>query len=167
MPCTTNVPNGAENVAVFYIAYMRQIDLGAFVDVDAECKGGSCLNELSIQVMVVFTTKTFVAQILEIVKPKLQHKITSVVQKMQLRRMQNQVMDVTHVLAQIVLPESAEEMLHVDPVTLRRKAAAESRKADLEARLLRINLKGDEHPAERESYLVDYPSTCVFIQPLS
>jgi len=90
-----------------------------------------------------------------------------VVQKMQLRKMQNQVMDVTHVLEQMVLPDSAEEMLGVDPVTLRRKAAAEKRKADLEARLLRINLKGDEHPAERESYLVDYPSTCVFIQPLS
>jgi hypothetical protein len=150
---------------LFYIAYMRQVDL-SFIhkdlgEIDAECKGGSCLPELSVQVGVVFTTKMLIAQILEVVKPWLiKHKAT-VVQGLHLNALKKQIEKAAAETAQIVLPDSIEEMVHVDEATLQRKEALDSKHENLERRLhlARERVMEEGTDVEKESYLVEYEST--------
>ena len=53
---------------LFYIAYMREIP-DPFSGNAHPCKGGSCLAELQLQLLVVFTTKTMGKQVGNSVKP--------------------------------------------------------------------------------------------------
>lgn len=61
---------------LFYIGYMRQVDTSFLdLDVDAECANGSCLSELEVQVLVVFTTKSIGQSLMEVIGPKLTHML--------------------------------------------------------------------------------------------
>ena len=149
---------------LFYIAYMRQVDL-SFIheelgEIDAECKGGSCMPELSVQVGVVFTTKMLIAQVLEIAKPWLAAKKSTVAQMLHLNKLQKQLKHTMTEAAQMVLPENVEEMLEVDEPTLKRKEALDQKAEALAQRLRRAQEAGlQSSPAETESYLVDYENT--------
>ena len=63
--------------------------------------------------------------------------------------------------AQIVLPESIEEMVHVDEATLQRKEALDAKHENLERRLhlARERVMEEGTDVEKESYLVEYEST--------
>ena len=149
---------------LFYIAYMRQVDL-SFIhedlgEIDAECKGGSCMPELSVQVGVVFTTKMLIAQVLEIAKPWLAAKKSTVGQALQLSKLQKQLKHTMAEAAQMVLPENVEEMLEVDEPTLKRKEALDQKAENLAKRLRHAQEAGLEgSAAENESYMVDYENT--------
>jgi hypothetical protein len=56
---------------LFYIAYLRQIE---FRGVKKQCDQ-SCLGELQLQMLIVFTGKTFGLQFVELAKPFVAHKI--------------------------------------------------------------------------------------------
>eukprot|EP01043_Picozoa_sp_COSAG02_P010530 COSAG02_NODE_371_length_23642_cov_21.655227_13_plen_433_part_00 len=149
---------------LFYIAYMRQVDL-SFInrdlgEIDAECKGGTCMPELSVQVGVVFTTKMLIAQILEVFKPWLVARKATVVHILQLSKLKKQLQQTAAEAAQFILPEDVEEMLEIDPAALKRKEALDQKAAALELRLTHAKdaaLHGSA--AENESYLVDYENT--------
>jgi hypothetical protein len=95
---------------------MRQIEL-PFSNVDAECKGGSCLSELSIQIGVVFTTKTIAAQFVEIFKPWIQTYLRYVAQKLQLDKLKAEMVSVVTTIQQIALPDSMEEVSAAFPLS--------------------------------------------------
>ena len=143
---------------------MRGIDL-SFVglgDIDTECKGGSCLPELSVQVGVVFTTKTIIAQFLEIFKPWLKKRRAQIANTLQLGKVQKELSKIAEDAAQLVLPDAVEEWVNVDEATLRRKRAMDQKQAVLEQRLQNAQER-DAHRegagAEIESYLAEYSST--------
>lgn len=58
---------------LFYIAYLRQIE---FMGSKKECDK-SCLGELQLQMMIVFTGKTFGLQIVELLKPIILEKLNT------------------------------------------------------------------------------------------
>ena len=149
---------------LFYIAYMRQIDLSGLPgvpDVDSECKGGSCLSELSIQVGVVFTTKTLIAQIMEIVMPRIKTAKQNIAQKLQIKKITKELSKTMNEAAQIVLPEEAEEYLGIDKASVARKEALDAKQEMLAARLASVDADGDVEgsAAEKESFLGAYEST--------
>lgn len=149
---------------LFYIAYLRQVDL-SFIskelgEIDAECKGGTCMPELSVQVGVVFTTKMLIAQVLEAMKPWLVARKATITEALHLSMIQKQLQRTIAEGAQLILPEDIEEMLEIDEPTLKRKEALDEKAAKLERRLYtarETHLHGST--VERESYMVDYENT--------
>jgi hypothetical protein len=101
---------------LFYIAYLRQIE---FMGSKKECNK-SCLGELQLQMMIVFTGKTFGLQVVELLKPFAVEKIDT---WLELRRGSKMHEHEQHMQAQ---QQEQEELSDED--TLAAHEAAEAKK---------------------------------------
>ena len=114
---------------LFYIGYMRQLKVPG-VDIDAECKSGSCLTMLQVQVGVVFTTKTFFAQLMEVIGPTLKARARTYANILQINQMQKALMKVNTDLQQAMMPEAVEKFVGVnEEAVLRQEAIARKKEA--------------------------------------
>ena len=149
---------------LFYIAYMRQVEVPG-VNVDAECKSGSCMGQLQIQVGVVFTMKTLFAQLMEIAGPSLKQIARRLVQMLHIKKMQRMVGKIVVDIEQMALPENLERAAGVDSETIDRSRGLQFKKDLLEVRLAEAQAaeakreEGSLDYVEDQSYLEEYDST--------
>jgi len=147
---------------LFYIGYMRQIDTSSFggppVEV-TECRSGTCLGQLQTQIVVVFTTKTMIAQLLEIFKPIIKARAEEMKHLLRIRDLENALMDVSTKTAGMVMNSEAKEMMGLDKDSLAHEKAQAKKEEEMRMRLAAA-VSDDSHSAvERESYLLPYTST--------
>jgi len=81
---------------LFYIAYLRQIE---FAGSSKQCDK-SCLGELQMQMLVVFTGKTFGLQLVELSKPFVVRKLMVVMKFLQLKELVTSAVDATTSIVQ-------------------------------------------------------------------
>jgi hypothetical protein len=151
---------------LFYIAYMRQVPLDSVgLDIDAECKSGSCLSELSIQLIAVFTTKTIVAQVMEVAGPRLKGGVKKVAQKMQLNKLKAELRRIADESMQLVIVgDSAEELMGIDDAAIKKRKVLAERESELQARLIAHSSNREQGADEgltweAQSFQEEYPNT--------
>ena len=150
---------------LFYIGYMRQIDTSAFGGPDVrvtECRGGTCLGQLQTQIVVVFTTKTMIAQLTEIFAPRLKAASAEARRLLRIKDLQNLV-ETTAEIGQkglsLALTAEQNEMMGMDADSIAHDKAMRKKQEEMEMRLAAAVSDDSHSAAERESYLLEYEST--------
>jgi hypothetical protein len=105
---------------LFYIAYLRQIEI---MGTKKECYQ-SCLSELNIQMMVVFTGKTFGLQLVELAKPFVAQKIALIMETSGVKATANFVVKGFDNAAAAMMSEKQKIELGIDEESMAKKEAA-------------------------------------------
>jgi len=140
---------------LFYIAYLRQIEFGG---VKKQCLQ-SCLGELQMQMLIVFTGKTFGLQFVELAKPFAKKKVALVLEMSSFKKMKNNVSQVSNLgLTAVGLGEPDKDEVS--------KAKEEQRLADAHSKAERSEVDtaaaGMTDPYEIQTHMVNYEDKGTF-----
>eukprot|EP01043_Picozoa_sp_COSAG02_P007311 COSAG02_NODE_217_length_28595_cov_19.642371_13_plen_341_part_00 len=138
---------------LFYIAYLRQIE---FMGSKKECDK-SCLGELQLQMMIVFTGKTFGLQIVELLKPFALEKIDTWLVLRRGNKMHKHAQ-------QMQLMKAQQELSHEDTLAAHEAAQAKKRADYHKARSAK---RTEESKAkmgyyEHQTHMVNYEAKGTF-----
>lgn len=151
---------------LFYIGYMKQIDtrpIGGPDPAITQCKGGTCLGEVQVQVAAIFTSKLLISQLTEIFAPRIKAISHRAKGALGIHSLENAAREARDTAARVLLPEETKELLNQDEDHLAHEKKRRERELERDARMaaaaagnLDISKLGQ---VEAESYLLDYSST--------
>ena len=94
-----------------------QIDTSAITGIDVavtECKNGTCLGQVQMNVILVFTTKLAISQLREIFAPRLIACWHRVMACFKVKKLTDAALNTAQGALQLALPEDVEEALSMD-----------------------------------------------------
>jgi hypothetical protein len=158
---------------LFYIGYMRQLNtqpLCGLIGLDAsfcpevavtECKNGTCLGQVQTNVIAVFTVKTVISQLREMLLPYVKAGKNKASAALHVGQIRDAVTDKTSQAAGMLMPDQVTELMKLDKDSVMHAKKQREYQDDMEMRMA-THLNEDTSKIstiEAQSYLLEYDST--------
>ena len=143
---------------LFYIGYMSQIP-DPFYGLKKEC-GGSCMADLQLQMLIIFTGKMYGMKAGELLAPFMVHALNKMKVFSQLNKFRKVISKSGIAVGQKFIPAAAQKFFEIDAESLEERSAEEQLVVE-QQRIRdtgRVSLKSITNDMERESFLAPWDS---------